>query len=63
MTLGAPAASVIIQCVQGGPLIIRGPFTLKDDKGAVIESGKQVALCRCSRSKHYPVCDGSHAQS
>jgi len=48
--------------VLDGPLIIRGPFVLKNEKGAVIESGKQVALCRCSRSKHYPLCDGSHAQ-
>ncbi len=61
MTLVAPA-SVIIQCVLDGPLIIRGPFVLKNEKGVTIESGKQVALCRCSRSKHYPLCDGSHAQ-
>jgi CDGSH-type Zn-finger protein len=62
LSLGTPAASITIQCVLNGPLIIRGPFVLKDEKGAVIESGKQTALCRCSKSKHYPLCDGSHAQ-
>ena len=62
MTHVSPEPIVTIQCVRDGPLIIRGPFVLKDEKGATVESGKQIALCRCSRSQHYPLCDGSHAQ-
>jgi CDGSH-type Zn-finger protein len=61
MTLQAPSGSVIIQCVLGGPLIVRGPHIVKSETGAVIETGRYVALCRCSRSNSYPICDGCHA--
>jgi CDGSH-type Zn-finger protein len=61
MTLAARPGAVIVQCVEGGPLIVRGPHVVKDAKGAVVESGQYTALCRCTRSKSLPVCDGSHA--
>lgn len=52
---------VIIQCVDNGPLIVRGDHVVRDAKGTIVEAGKYTALCRCTRSKHLPVCDGSHA--
>jgi len=56
-----PKPSVIIQCVDGGPLIVRGPHEIKSGTGVSIEAGTYTALCRCGRSKGYPLCDGSHA--
>ena len=43
-----------------GPLIVRGPVTVKRADGEVIETGRIVALCRCGRSASKPLCDGSH---
>jgi CDGSH-type Zn-finger protein len=46
---------------RDGPLIVRGPFTLCDEDGRPIHTGRAtVALCRCGRSKLRPFCDGSH---
>lgn len=52
---------VIIQCVEGGPYIIRGRHVLKGSRGEVLQEGTYVALCRCGRSKALPLCDGTHA--
>ncbi|WP_320670693.1 CDGSH iron-sulfur domain-containing protein [Patulibacter defluvii] len=46
---------------RDGPLIVRGPFELRDQDGAPIAAGREtVALCRCGRSRQRPFCDGSH---
>jgi len=46
---------------RDGPLLVRGPFTLTDQDGSVIETHQQtVALCRCGRSQRKPFCDGTH---
>jgi CDGSH-type Zn-finger protein len=43
-----------------GPLIVRGDVEIRDLDGAVVASGRTVALCRCGRSALKPLCDGSH---
>lgn len=43
-----------------GPLVVRGPVTVKHADGEVVETGRIVALCRCGRSASKPLCDGSH---
>lgn len=49
---------------ENGPLIIRGPFTLVDEDGQEIDTGRRtVALCRCGRSRLRPFCDGAHTRS
>ena len=46
---------------RDGPLLVRGPFTLRDQDGNDIDVGREtVALCRCGRSRIRPFCDGSH---
>ena len=46
---------------RDGPLLVRGPFTLTDQDGNVIEVGRRtVALCRCGKSRMRPFCDGTH---
>ena len=44
------------------PLLVRGPFKLRDQDGNEIDVGrKTVALCRCGKSRIRPFCDGTHA--
>ncbi len=46
---------------EDGPLIVRGPFSLRDMDGMPIDPGRDtVALCRCGLSALKPFCDGSH---
>jgi CDGSH-type Zn-finger protein len=52
---------VVITPYRDGPLLVRGPFTLRDQDGNEIEIGrKTVALCRCGKSRTRPFCDGTH---
>jgi len=46
---------------RDGPLIVRGKFTLLDQHGNPIETGRDtIALCRCGKSRSRPFCDGTH---
>jgi CDGSH-type Zn-finger protein len=46
---------------RDGPLIVRGPFTLRDQDGKDIEVTREtIALCRCGKSRMRPFCDGTH---
>jgi len=52
---------VVITPYRDGPLLVRGPFTLRDQDGNEISVEREtVALCRCGRSRIRPFCDGSH---
>ena len=56
-----PDDEVVITPYRDGPLLVRGPFTLRDQDGNVIEVGRRtVALCRCGKSRIRPLCDGTH---
>ena len=56
-----PGDDVVITPYRDGPLLVRGPFTLRDQDGNAIEVGrKTVALCRCGKSRSRPFCDGTH---
>jgi CDGSH-type Zn-finger protein len=56
----APPATTITP-YRNGPYLVRGPFTLLDQDGTEIETGRRVvALCRCGRSRTRPFCDGTH---
>jgi len=59
---GATDTEVRIVPYRDGPLIVRGPVTITDQEGNVIDAGRSpVALCRCGRSRIRPFCDGTHA--
>ena len=52
---------VVITPYRDGPLLVRGPFTLRDQDGNAIDVGREtVALCRCGRSRIRRFCDGTH---
>ena len=56
-TNGVPASVTVY---PNGPLVVRGPVTLRHADGELIEADRVVALCRCGRSAVKPFCDGSH---
>jgi CDGSH-type Zn-finger protein len=50
-----------ITAYEDGPLLVRGPFDLRDQGGHPIEKRRNtIALCRCGRSRIKPFCDGTH---
>jgi CDGSH-type Zn-finger protein len=50
-----------ITAYENGPLLVRGPFDLRDQDGEPIEKYRNtIALCRCGRSRIKPFCDGTH---
>jgi CDGSH-type Zn-finger protein len=60
--LGDPDVTVTI--CPDGPLLLRGPASLRTVDGATVEHDRTVmALCRCGRSRLKPLCDGSHRLS
>ena len=52
---------VTLTLYRDGPIVLRGPFTLRDQEGTTIDvSRRVVALCRCGASRRRPFCDGTH---
>ena len=52
---------VVITPYRDGPLLVRGPFVLRDQDGREIPVDREVvALCRCGKSRIRPFCDGTH---
>jgi CDGSH-type Zn-finger protein len=50
-----------IQPYEDGPYVVRGDFTLIDERGREVELHRRtIALCRCGRSRMKPFCDGMH---
>jgi CDGSH-type Zn-finger protein len=46
---------------RDGPLLVRGPISLRDQDGNEIPLDRTpIALCRCGKSRLRPFCDGSH---
>ncbi|GJM27966.1 MAG: hypothetical protein DHS20C17_06010 [Cyclobacteriaceae bacterium] len=52
-------SSVKVQLMPGGPMILKGTCEVVGEDGS-IESRKNAAFCRCTKSKNFPYCDGSH---
>jgi len=60
-TSGNPNPMAEITPYRDGPLIVRGPFTLRDQDGNEIATERgTIALCRCGKSRIRPFCDGTH---
>ncbi len=56
--------NVTITVKPSGPLLLTGPFVLKEFDGTPIDiAGRStVALCRCGASTTKPFCDGTHSK-
>jgi CDGSH-type Zn-finger protein len=53
--------TVVITPYRDGPLLVRGPVTLRDPAGREIANDRNtIALCRCGKSRIKPFCDGTH---
>jgi CDGSH-type Zn-finger protein/uncharacterized Fe-S cluster protein YjdI len=51
-----------IKVQPNGPLMLKGPFVIKDARGDIGFRANRAALCRCGSSKAKPFCDGTHSQ-
>ena len=56
-------SDVVIKVRHNGPYLVTGPVTLTDADGTEypLESGQNIALCRCGGSTTKPFCDGTHS--
>jgi uncharacterized Fe-S cluster protein YjdI len=50
---------VKVQLMRRGPLVLTGSCEVVGEDGN-IETKKNAAFCRCTKSKNFPYCDGSH---
>ncbi len=60
---GAPEEtppSAEVRAVRDGPYYVRGLVEVVDEQGRLIRRDTRLALCRCGRSRHMPMCDNSH---
>ena len=60
---GAPERApevVSVQPLAGGPNLLRGNITVRDEAGNILRQATRVALCRCGKSENQPFCDNSH---
>ncbi len=53
-------AETRVEIIPNGPAVIKGKCRLVDKNGKESETPDVFALCRCSKSKNKPFCDGSH---
>ncbi len=56
-------ANVKIQALKHGPLLVAGEVDVLDSAGQLMQTGTQIALCRCGHSNNKPFCDGMHRKS
>ncbi len=51
----------VVRVTTDGPLLVRGPIRLLDERGDVVPIRRRVnAICRCGCSATQPFCDGTH---
>jgi uncharacterized Fe-S cluster protein YjdI len=52
--------AVRVTVMENGPAVIKGKSVFIDRDGNEKKYDNMLALCRCSKSKNKPFCDGSH---
>lgn len=57
-----PDPALTVRAVRDGPLYVRGDIELVDETGRVVRHDTRLALCRCGKSRHPPMCDNSHRE-
>jgi hypothetical protein len=50
----------VIEVIDNGPIKITGNFLLSDYKRDIMDTSREILLCRCGRSGNKPYCDDSH---
>ena len=45
---------------KGGPLLIKGSFSIINADGVELEQRENAAFCRCGQTSNQPFCDGTH---
>lgn len=48
------------QCLENGPLMIKGDIKITHSDGTTEIREKSTAFCRCGASDNKPFCDGAH---
>lgn len=48
------------QCLENGPLMIKGNIKITHSDGTTEIREKNTAFCRCGASENKPFCDGMH---
>jgi len=56
------SASVKIEIMPKGPLLVHGEILVKDKDGNEQYKEKITAFCRCGQSVNKPYCDGTHSK-
>lgn len=52
---------VTVTVCRGGPLLVRGADTIRDESGQEHEVTRPVvAVCACGKSSRKPWCDSTH---
>ncbi|MEI7980544.1 MAG: (4Fe-4S)-binding protein [Bacteroidota bacterium] len=59
-TTSGDATKTVIYIMNNGPLLVSGNITVKDEDGTETQKTNMTSFCRCSASKTYPYCDGTH---
>lgn len=49
-----------INVSDNGPILINGPVQIRYNGTEVVNTSRNIALCRCGHSSNKPYCDGSH---
>lgn len=57
------STTLVVTLAANGPLLLAGPFELRDAAGGQVVHGAKAALCRCGGSSNKPFCDGTHADN
>lgn len=52
----------LVDISENGPILIKGPLSIKYKGNQELRESKIIALCRCGGSSKKPFCDGSHKQ-
>jgi CDGSH-type Zn-finger protein/uncharacterized Fe-S cluster protein YjdI len=55
--------SLKVTVMPNGPLNVEGSFSVYDEQGSLLYSGRKAALCRCGGSGKKPFCDGTHLRN
>jgi CDGSH-type Zn-finger protein/uncharacterized Fe-S cluster protein YjdI len=57
----APGEGVVTATViPNGPVVLKGPMTLRAASGRPASYAAKLVLCRCGNSQNKPFCDGAH---
>jgi CDGSH-type Zn-finger protein len=55
------SGAVVVRMCPGGPLLVRGAETVRDEAGEEHAVTRPVvALCACGKSSRKPWCDSTH---